>query len=108
VHAQTTEIEVEFWLARDLEHLLGYAEWRNFTLTISKAKTACEVTGHTILDHFVDINKTIAMPKGLRRKFPTLCSHAMPVTWSLKMVINVSKRSLLPRLTLQYKLAKLS
>ena len=38
VHAQTTENEVEFWLARDLQHLLGYVEWRNFTLSISKAK----------------------------------------------------------------------
>ena len=68
VHAQTTENEVEFWLARDLQHLLGYAEWRNFTLTISKAKTACEVTGHAILDHFVDVNKMIELGKGAERE----------------------------------------
>jgi len=30
-HAQKTESGVEFWLARDLQHLLGYTEWRNFT-----------------------------------------------------------------------------
>ena len=28
-HARQTENGVEFWLARDLQHLLGYAEWRN-------------------------------------------------------------------------------
>ena len=72
VHAQTTENDVEFWLARDLQHLLGYAEWRNFTLAISKAKTACEVTGHSILDHFVDVNKTIAMPKGAEKEIPDI------------------------------------
>ena len=67
-HAQTTENEVEFWLARDLQHLLGYAEWRNFTLAISKAKTACEVSGHAILDHFVDVNKMIELGKGAERE----------------------------------------
>jgi len=29
-HAQRTEGGVEYWLARDLQNLLGYAEWRNF------------------------------------------------------------------------------
>ena len=58
-HAQQTESGVLYWLARDIQHLLGYSEWRNFTAVISKAKTACEVSGHAILDHFVDVNKTI-------------------------------------------------
>ena len=45
-HAQQTETGVEYWLARDLQQLLGYAEWRNFHQTaISRAKTACEVSG---------------------------------------------------------------
>lgn len=39
-HAQQTESGVEYWLARDLQHLLGYSEWRNFLRIISKAKTA--------------------------------------------------------------------
>ena len=29
-HAQQTENGVEYWLARDLQKLLGYSEWRNF------------------------------------------------------------------------------
>ncbi|HET8553807.1 MAG TPA: DNA damage-inducible protein D [Rhodanobacteraceae bacterium] len=67
-HAQQTENGVEYWLARDLQHLLGYTEWRNFSSTvISKAKTACEISGHRISDHFVDVNKTIAMPKGAEK-----------------------------------------
>lgn len=67
-HAQQTEGGVEFWLARDLQHLLGYTEWRNFTAVISKAKTSCEVSGHAISDHFVDVNKTIPMPKGAEKE----------------------------------------
>ncbi len=34
-----TENDIEFWFARDLQHLLGYTEWRNFTEVINKAKT---------------------------------------------------------------------
>ncbi|MCK4448285.1 MAG: DNA damage-inducible protein D, partial [Candidatus Marinimicrobia bacterium] len=51
-----TEQGLEFWFARDLQHLLGYSEWRSFNKVISKAKTACETAGHSIIDHFVDIN----------------------------------------------------
>ncbi|MFM2408881.1 MAG: hypothetical protein RL358_1623 [Pseudomonadota bacterium] len=67
-YAQQTEGGIEFWLARDLQHLLGYSEWRNFTAVISKAKTACEVSTHAISDHFVDVNKTIQMPKGAEKE----------------------------------------
>ena len=29
-HAKQTENGVEFWLARDIQHLLGYTDWQNF------------------------------------------------------------------------------
>jgi DNA-damage-inducible protein D len=68
-HAQRTESGTEYWLARDLQQLLGYAEWRNFHQTaISKAKTACEVTGHRTADHFVDVNKMVELGSGTRRE----------------------------------------
>jgi DNA-damage-inducible protein D len=67
-HSQTTENGIEFWFARDLQHLLGYSEWRNFSKVIIKAKTACEATNNLISDHFVDVNKTIDMPKGARKE----------------------------------------
>lgn len=63
-HAQQTETGVEYWLARDLQRLLGYTEWRNFQAVLAKARTACEVSGRAVSDHFVDVNKTIGMPKG--------------------------------------------
>lgn len=66
-HAQQTENGVEYWLARDLQHLLGYAEWRNFELVINKAKTACEVSEHAIYDHFVDVNKMVLLGSGSQR-----------------------------------------
>jgi len=67
-HAQRTEGGVEFWLARDLQHLLGYAEWRNFGTVLSRAKTACELSGHKVPDHFVDANKMVALGSGSQRE----------------------------------------
>ena len=71
-HAQQTEGGTEFWLARDVQHLLGYAEWRNFSTVINKAKTACEVSGHPASHHFVDVNKMIRLAKGAEREVPDL------------------------------------
>jgi DNA-damage-inducible protein D len=67
-HAQTTEGGVEFWLARDIQHLLGYAEWRNFSAVVTKAKTACEVSGHPISDHFVEVTKMVDLGSGSQRE----------------------------------------
>lgn len=67
-HAQQTDSGVEYWLARDLQHLLGYSEWRNFIAVISKAKTACEVSGNSIANHFVDVNKIVDIAHGVKRE----------------------------------------
>ena len=67
-HVQQTDSGVEFWLARDLQHLLGYTEWRNFTAVVSKAKTACEVSGQAVSDHFVDVNKMVDLGSGSQRE----------------------------------------
>ncbi len=67
-HAQCTEAGVEYWLARDLQHLLGYTEWRNFLNVLTKAKTACEVSGHAVAHHFVDVTKLVELGSGSRRE----------------------------------------
>jgi DNA-damage-inducible protein D len=66
--ANQTDDKVEFWLARDLQHLLGYTEWRNFQNAISKAKTACDVSGQNISDHFVDVNKMVEIGSGATKE----------------------------------------
>jgi hypothetical protein len=54
---------IEYWLARELQELLEYTQWRNFENVIAKAKIACENSGNPVSDHFADISKTIPMPK---------------------------------------------
>ena len=67
-YANKTDEGIEFWLARDLQQLLGYDKWDNFLGVISKAKTACENTGHAISDHFADAGKMINIGKGGQRE----------------------------------------
>lgn len=59
---------VEYWLARELQELLGYTDWRNFSNAIKKAKESCETTGEAVSNHFVDINKMIELGKGGQRE----------------------------------------
>ncbi|HUN01042.1 MAG TPA: DNA damage-inducible protein D [Halothiobacillus sp.] len=66
-HAQQTESGIEYWLARDLQHLLGYSKWENFLKVILKAKIACEVSGHWVVDHFPDVRKMVDLGSGSQR-----------------------------------------
>jgi hypothetical protein len=59
---------IEYWLARELQELLGYADWRNFLNAINKAKESCETTGEGVSDHFVDVNKMVKIGSGAERK----------------------------------------
>ena len=59
---------VEYWLARELQELLGYTDWRNFLNAVEKAKESCKTTGEDILDHFVDVTKMVKIGSGAERK----------------------------------------
>lgn len=59
---------LEYWMARDLQVLLDYTQWRNFLQVIDKAKTTCLKSGQNVSDHFADVSKTIAMPKGASKE----------------------------------------
>lgn len=52
----------EFWLARELQKVLEYTEWRNFSKVIDRAMLACKNAGFEVADHFVEVSKTVEMP----------------------------------------------
>lgn len=60
--------QIECWSARDLQKLLGYSLWQNFTKVIDKAKDACANVGQLTTDHFIDVNKMIVAGKGAQRE----------------------------------------
>lgn len=51
----------EYWYARDLQKSLGYDRWENFVNVLNKAKTACEISGIEVLDHFRDVTKMVTI-----------------------------------------------
>lgn len=59
---------IEYWLARELQELLGYSDWRNFSNAINKAKESCQTTGEAVSDHFVDVTKMVKIGSGAERK----------------------------------------
>ena len=59
---------VECWSARELQKLLGYSLWQNFTNVINKAKDSCMNVGQSLSDHFIDVNKMIIVGKGAQRE----------------------------------------
>jgi len=69
-HAHKTSDGVEFWLARDVQHLLDYTKWDNFQNVINKAKTACEVSGEEISNHFADVGKMVIIGSGTEKEIP--------------------------------------
>ena len=66
------EEDVEYWLARDLQELLEYSEWRNFVKVIEKAKDACNNSKQAVSDHFVDVNKKVELGSGSLREVDDL------------------------------------
>lgn len=58
----------EYWYARELQTVLEYSDWRNFTNVIDKARIACENSGIPVEDHFVDVTKMVDIGSGAERK----------------------------------------
>src|SRR5574344_1345841 len=54
--------ENEYWLARELQPVLDYVQWRNFYKVINTAMIACKISGHEVSDHFAKVSKIVAMP----------------------------------------------
>jgi DNA-damage-inducible protein D len=66
--AHSDDDGIQYWLARELAPLLGYAEYRNFWNVISKAKIACVTAGEDPSDHFGDVNKMVQLGSGAQRE----------------------------------------
>ena len=58
----------EYWLARELQDILGYHQWRSIDDLIERAKTACKESKHNIDDHFAVQRKMVEIGSKTKRK----------------------------------------
>ena len=65
---RTREDGTEFWLARELAHVLDYAKWENFSKVIDRAILACRNSGFETTDHFPEVGKMVEIGSGAKRK----------------------------------------
>ncbi|KAA6324656.1 hypothetical protein EZS27_026042 [termite gut metagenome] len=59
---------VECWSARELQSLLGYTKWENFSKAIEKAKESCTQAGLEPADHFPDVRQMVPLGSGAERE----------------------------------------
>lgn len=57
----------EYWLARELQPVLEYSQWRRFEEAIQRAKLACQNSGFDPDDHFADVGKMVGLGSGATR-----------------------------------------
>lgn len=58
----------EYWLARELQPVLEYAQWRRFEEVIERARLACRNSGYDPEDHFADVGKMVELGSGAERE----------------------------------------
>lgn len=51
--------KVEVWFARELQSVLGYARWENFTIAIGRAVESCKSQNINVDDHFREVTKML-------------------------------------------------
>lgn len=49
----------EYWLARELQNILEYTQWRRFENVINKVKFSCKNSNIKVDDHFANVGKMV-------------------------------------------------
>jgi len=66
--AAQTQKGVEYWTARELQKLLGYARWEKFANVVEKAQKSAENSGEEVTDHFLRVGKMVELGSGSKRE----------------------------------------
>ena len=57
----------EYWLARELQKVLEYRQWRRFEQVIDKAKKSCKNSDINVSNHFADVGKMVKTGDSIRK-----------------------------------------
>ena len=58
---------MEVWYARELQTVLGYVRWENFSVAIKRAIESCNTQGINVNDHFREFTKMVQLGSGSQR-----------------------------------------
>ena len=58
----------DYWLARELQNILGYNQWRSINDLIERAKVACKESKYNINNHFAVQRKMVDIGSKTKRK----------------------------------------
>lgn len=61
--------QVEVWFGRELQGLLGYARWENFSVAINRAIESCKSQGVNVDDHFREVTKMVIYKANISNVF---------------------------------------
>jgi DNA-damage-inducible protein D len=64
---RVSPVGVDYWLARDIFPVLGYADWDGFEPVLKKAMNACEGAGVSASHHFRQTSVMMRVGKGAQR-----------------------------------------
>src|SRR6266571_927237 len=64
---KTSPTGTEYWMARELQGVLGYTTWERFDDVIQKAKMACEGAGVGVENQFLPSEKMVQIGSGAQR-----------------------------------------
>ena len=62
------EQDNEYWLARELQNILGYNQWRSINDLIERAKIACKKGKNNVDNHFALYRKMVDIGSQTTRK----------------------------------------
>ena len=68
INSEDGKEQIEVWFARELQELLGYARWENFTVAIGRAVESCKSQGVNVDDHFREVTKMVTLGSGAHRE----------------------------------------
>ena len=60
--------KIEVWFARELQSVLGYARWENFTIAIGRVVKLCKSQNINVDNHFLEATKRAALGSGSKRE----------------------------------------
>ena len=94
---QMDEAGQEYWSARELASVIGYADYRNFSKIIDKAKVLCVQNNKNVEDHFVEVNEMVTIGSEAKRKLKSyhLSRYACLL---ISMSLSSKKENALPAL----------